>query len=81
MFRWSSDDLISGVGIITDITSGAGGDQLDFISLLTGFSLQLSKLSEFVQLVEKSSGTTVRVDSNCLVGGLLFSEVVVLFHC
>jgi Ca2+-binding RTX toxin-like protein len=78
VFRWSSDDLLSGLDIITDFTSGVGGDQLNFSSLLTGFNLQLSKLSEFVQLVEGNSGTTVRVDSNGLVGGLLFTEVVVL---
>jgi Ca2+-binding RTX toxin-like protein len=78
VFRWSSDDLFSGVDMITDFTSGVGGDQLDFSSLLTGFNPQLSKLSEFLQLVEGSSGTMLRVDSNGLVGGLLFSEVVLL---
>lgn len=64
--------------IITDFTSGVGGDQLNFSSSLTGFNLQLSKLSDFFQLVEGNSGTTVRVDSNGLVGGLLFTEFVVL---
>jgi Ca2+-binding RTX toxin-like protein len=78
VFRWNSDDLFSGVDIITDFITGVGGDQLNFSSLLTGFNLQLSKLSDFLQLVEGSSSTTVRVDSNGLVGGLLFSEVVVL---
>jgi Ca2+-binding RTX toxin-like protein len=78
VFRWSSDDLFSGVDIITDFTTGVGGDQLHFSSLLTGFNPQLSKLSDFVKLVEGSSGTTVRVDSNGLVGGFLFSDVVVL---
>jgi Ca2+-binding RTX toxin-like protein len=78
VFRWSSDDLYSGVDIITDFTSGVGGDQLHFSSLLTGFNPQLSKLSDFVKLVESNSDTTVRVDSNGLVGGFLFSEVVVL---
>jgi Ca2+-binding RTX toxin-like protein len=78
VFRWSSDDLFSGVDIFTDFTSSIGGDQLHFSSLLTGFNPQLSKLSDFFKLVEGISDTTVRVDINGLVGGLLFSEIVVL---
>jgi hypothetical protein len=78
VFRWSSDDLFSGIDIITDFTSGVGGDQLDFGSLLTGFNPQRSKLSNFLQLGENGTATTVRVDSNGLVGGVLFTEVVVL---
>jgi serralysin len=68
--------LNEGRDIITDFQAGAGGDVLDISDLLIGFSSDNE--SQFVQCVQVSGSTTIRVDANGAAGGAAFLDVCVL---
>lgn len=75
-FLYETGDVGSGVDVITDFTSGPGGDVLDIEALLVGYSAGTSVIGEFVSLVQSGGDTTVRLDANG--GGDSFVDLVVL---
>ena len=64
------------VDTITDFTVGSEGDTLDFSNLLSGFTKDVSLLSEFVQVTDDGADTTVAIDADG--GGNNYVDAVVL---
>jgi Ca2+-binding RTX toxin-like protein len=70
-------DNFNGVDSVVDF-SAAGGDTIDISGLLTGFTVGVDDIDDFVQFQEVGGSTIMRVDANGSVGGSSFLEVAVL---
>ncbi len=69
-------DAGEGVDSVTVFTTGTGGDLLDIADLLDGFQSGTSQLSDFVQLANDGTHTTVQVNADAGAGG--FQDLCVL---
>lgn len=60
---------------VIEYFSARQGDQLDISDLLTGFTLGVSDINNFVRLTEASGSTTIAIDGR---GGASYSNIAVL---
>jgi Ca2+-binding RTX toxin-like protein len=69
---------LAGLDVIAGLDALPGGDRITVSGVLTGFVVDVSSPSDFLQTVTAGGSTTIQVDTDGAVGGANFVDMVVL---
>jgi Ca2+-binding RTX toxin-like protein len=69
---------LDGRDVISDFTSGSGGDLIDISALLTKFNPAVNNINNFIQTSIEDGSTVLQVDQDGAANGAHFDDVAVI---